>query len=399
MAKKIQVDIDYLKSIGLSRNQISNIIKQSEPDHWTNNLPQGNNCYELLPFMITPESRIKKWVNIACENQHDPVLSFFTEKDAEFIQNKCRLLIEMSNFSFSVNGNWIPDWNDKYEKKFGIILQNGQAIVKENEFFNTYVFGIVVRNKITALEMLEEFKNRVELYFNSCFNSVDKKNIFTNSDSELETIKSVAESIVISDESDTLKQTEISTQAGKLGNLFDTNGMNSEQYQRPELEQTFNFSIAPTSTKREVVKKRKTVFTNTEIIKIQDLLLNNVSQKEISEKFGCSQSAISKLKESLGFKMNKSFNPTEEEKAIIKDLLIQNIPQKNIAKQLNCKRTDISKIKKELGFKMQNRIVFDEEKLAKIKELILNNVSQKNISTLFNCSQGSISRLKNSMNL
>jgi len=399
MAKKIQVDIDYLKSIGLSHNQISNIIKQSEHDHWTNSLPQGNDCYELLPFMITPESRVKKCVNIACENQHDPILSFFTEKDAEFIQNKCRLLIEMSNFSFSVNGNWIPDWNDKYEKKFGIILQNGQAIVKENEFFNTYVFGIVVRNKITALEMLEEFKDRVEIYFNSCFNSSDTKAIFSDSDSTLETINSVAESIVISDKPATLKQTAVSTQVGKLGNLFDTNGTSNDVYERPDSAQTFNFSNAPTSSKRQLVKKSKVVFKNSDIIKIQDLILKNVSQKEIAEQFGCSQSAVSKLKESLGFKMNKSFQPNEEEIAIIKDLLLQNIPQKNIAKQLNCKRHEILKIKKELGFKMQSRIVFNEEQLAKIKGLIVNNVAKKDIAIIFNCSQGSISRLKRSMNL
>ena len=63
MAKKIEVDIAYLKSIGLSQKQISDIIKNAEPDHWTNQLPQEF-CYELMPFMVTPETKIKERVTI-----------------------------------------------------------------------------------------------------------------------------------------------------------------------------------------------------------------------------------------------------------------------------------------------------------------------------------------------
>jgi glyoxylate carboligase len=45
MAKKIEVDIAYLKSVGLSQKQISDIIKNSEPEHWTNKLPFGVECW------------------------------------------------------------------------------------------------------------------------------------------------------------------------------------------------------------------------------------------------------------------------------------------------------------------------------------------------------------------
>ncbi len=272
MVIKIEVDIAYLKSIGLSQKQISEIIKNAEPEHWTNKLPQGNNCFELLPFMITPEVRLKERVTIYCANQHDPTLSFFTEEDAEFIQNKCRLLVEMSNFSFAVNETWCPDWNNKDEKKYGIVLQNGQARVSENELFNLYVFGIVTKSRSLALEMLEEFKERVETYFNKPFNSVSEK-------------------IAIQD--------DYSLLGGVIGNNHSTD-FNSD----------FIGSFAPRYESVSTRKKRK-VLIPSDVPKIQELLLNNVPQKDIAEQFNYSQGTISRVKESLGFTIRKRSTPQD----------------------------------------------------------------------------------------
>ena len=271
MAKKIEVDIAYLKSIGLSQKQISEIIKNSEPDHWTNNLPQGNDSYELLPYMITPEARIKERVTMYCANQHDPALSFFTELDAQFIQNKCRLLIEMSNFSFAVNESWCPDWNNKDEKKYGIVLQNGQARVSENELFNLYVFGIVTKSRSLALEMLEEFKERVETYFNKSFNSV----------SETVTVEPI-----------------LPITGGVIGVGID--GVIHNIDSNPDFIRSFvpKYEILSSRKKRKVLIK-------SDIPKIQEALINDVQQKEIAEFFGYSQGTISRIKQRLGFTMKK----------------------------------------------------------------------------------------------
>jgi hypothetical protein len=273
MAKKIEVDIDYLKSIGLSQKQISDIVKNSEPDHWTNNLPQGNNSYELLPYMITPDARVKERVTLYCANQHDPALSFFTEQDAQFIQNKCRLLMEMSNFSFAVNESWCPDWNNKDEKKYGVVLQNGQARVSENELFNLYVFGIVTKSRSLALEMLEEFKDRIETYFNKPFNSVSDLVNLTP------TLNITGGTTV--------------TQAGIMGTIHNTDS-------NPD----FIGSFTPRYDNASTRKKRK-VLIKSDIPKIQEALLNDVPQKEIAETFEYSQGTISRLKERLGFAMKK----------------------------------------------------------------------------------------------
>jgi hypothetical protein len=279
MAKKIEVDIAYLKSIGLSQKQISEIIKNSEPDHWTNELPQGNSCYELLPFMITPESRAKQMVAISCENQHDPLLSFFTEEDAQFIQNKCRLLMEMSNFSFAVNKSWCPDWNNKDEKKYGIVLQNGIARVSENELFNLYVFGIVTKSRSLALEMLEEFKDKVELYFNKPFNSINEK-------INEEEILSLTGGVISSGRCDTDSNND-----SVIGTIHNT-----------DFNTDFIGSLTPkTGQIREKIKRKKIV--ESDIPKIQEMLLNNVRQNEIAKVFGYSTSSISVLKKRLGFVM------------------------------------------------------------------------------------------------
>jgi hypothetical protein len=296
MAKKIEVDIAYLKSIGLSQKQISDIIKNSEPDHWTNKLPEGNDSYELLPFMISPESRLKERVTIYCAKQHDPTLSFFKEKDAEFIQNKCRLLIEMSNFSFAVNESWSPDWNDKDEKKYGIVLQNGQARVSENELFNLYVFGIVTRTRSLALEMLEEFKERVETYFNKPFNSVT------------ETVK--VEPISFSLDGTTTQNLGLTAMNSALtqNDFYTPNDLEPNfSSEHPNQDDNFICSFSP-KYENATSRKKKKFLIKGDIEKIQDMLLQNTHQKEIAERFNYSQATISKLKKELGFNMRKRTN-------------------------------------------------------------------------------------------
>lgn len=284
MAKKIEVDIAHLKSIGLSQKQISDIIKNAEPDHWTNQLPQDF-CYELMPFMVTPETKLKKSVTIYLDGQTDPTTSFFTEQDADFIQSKCRLLIEMSNFSFAVNEDWCPDWNNKDEKKYGIVLQNGQARVSENELFNLYVFGVVTKSRSLALEMLEEFKERVELYFNKPFNSVNNTNLFVElgfDEKEYNGIFGITGTAT--------------TQLGLIGTIHNTDS-------NPDFIGSFEprYEKANTRKKRKVLKKE-------DISKIQNLLLEDVPQKDIAEQFDYSQGTISRLKERLGFKMKNRAN-------------------------------------------------------------------------------------------
>jgi hypothetical protein len=199
----------------------------------------------------------------------------------------------MSNFSFAVNDDWCPDWNNKDEKKYGIVLQNGQARVSENELFNLYVFGIVTKSRSLALEMLEEFKERVELYFNKPFNSVKNTNLFGElgvGEKEYNEMFGITGGVQVGIGG---YGTTTVTQVGLTGTIHNT-----------DIESPFIGSFAP---RYENASKRK-VLRNDDISKIQDLLLNDVPQKEIAEQFDYSQGTISRLKERLGFKMKKRTN-------------------------------------------------------------------------------------------
>lgn len=177
MAKKIEVDISYLKKIGVSQSQVKDIVRRFDPEHWTNSLPQDDkNSFSLRQILFTPNIKFNKTIEVRYD-ESSPAQSFFSEEDADFIADKFELLMEMSNFSFAVNKDWTPDWDNSNQSKYGIVLKNGKAQVSENPVFNLYVFGIVVKTQKLGLEMLEEFKERIELFFNKPFNSVLKSQV------------------------------------------------------------------------------------------------------------------------------------------------------------------------------------------------------------------------------
>jgi hypothetical protein len=87
--------------------------------------------------------------------------------------------------------------------------------------------------------------------------------------------------------------TTTGTQVGLMGTIHNT-----------DLNPDFIGSFEPRYENATTRKKRK-VLRNDDISKIQDLLLNDVPQKDIAEQFDYSQGTISRLKERLGFKMKK----------------------------------------------------------------------------------------------
>lgn len=180
MGKKIAVDISYLENIGVTHSQIKDIVREFDPEHWINSLPQCDEfSYSLRQMVFTPflkQTHKNSQIEVEYE-ESSPTISFLSQEDADFIADKAKLLIEMSNFSYAVNKDWQPDWNDKIQNKYGIVLKSGKAQVSENPVFNLYVFGIVVKTQALALEMLEEFKERIEFFFNKPFNSVLKSQV------------------------------------------------------------------------------------------------------------------------------------------------------------------------------------------------------------------------------
>jgi hypothetical protein len=180
---KIEVNVDFLKQLNLPQEVFNKIIKDSNPDYWITKLPDSGKSPRICNKIITLEDELFS------PNQTKIEHSFFSHEDAEFIREKCDLLIEMSNFAFIKNSNWQADWNDKEQKKYGIILKDGITNVNENDVFNLYVFGIALKNRVLALEMLDEFKIRIEKYFNKQFNSFKNFDIEDDFDYEIKHVK------------------------------------------------------------------------------------------------------------------------------------------------------------------------------------------------------------------
>jgi hypothetical protein len=90
--------------------------------------------------------------------------------------------------------------------------------------------------------------------------------------------------------------TTTGTQVGLTGTIHNT-----------DIESPFIGSFEPRYENATTRKKRK-VLIKSDIPKIQELLLNDVPQKDIAETYDYSQGTISRLKERLGFTMKKRNN-------------------------------------------------------------------------------------------
>jgi hypothetical protein len=298
MAKKIEIDIAHLKSIGISQTQIQEIIKKAQPNHWTNNLPDNRaEAYTVRPFLFTPEISLQGSIEVFADREIQPTLSFYTEEDADFVIQKCNLLIEMSNFCYSLNEDWTPNWNNKEQKKYGIVLQNGIASIKENELFNIFVFGIALKSRVLALEMLEEFRARIEKYFNKPFNSLFYKQILDDSTPIYSTI--LSSGTTLSDET-TLSASISSGTTIESNNQSET----SEILKNIDVESEileFTYLDELKCFKR---KKRKKL-NQEDSLKIKNMLNCGFPQKEIALDLGYSEGLISRVKRSLSFDMRK----------------------------------------------------------------------------------------------
>ena len=297
MAKKIEIDIAYLRSIGISQSQIMEILKKAEPNHWIGKLPQvKNTSYTLRPFLFCPEVNRQGSIEVFCDSEIEPTYSFFTQEDADFVSEKCNLLIEMSNYAYSVNDDWTPNWSNKDQKKYGIVLQNGIANIKENELFNIFVFGIALKNRGLVLEMLEEFRARIEKYFNKPFNSLFEKQILDDSTPIYSTFESGTTlsdrtSISATISSGTTIQANNESETSKILKNID---VESEILSMPCLDEEKLFK-----------RKKRKILEQDDVAKIQELLVEGYRQKDIAKKLEYSEGMISRVKQSLGFTMRK----------------------------------------------------------------------------------------------
>lgn len=349
MGKKIEVSIDFLKELNLSQDVINKIIKDSNPDYWVSKLPNDFRMPCINNSIIDGSQTLSNSIQyISFLENNKPEYSFFSMEDAEFIREKCDLLVEMSNFAFVKNSNWKVDWNNKEQKKYGIILKDGVANVNENDIFNLYIFGIALKNRVLALEMLDEFKIKIEKYFNKQFNSVKNFDVEDEFDYEIKHVKDKSCLIV-----DGFENNEKKIRSKIKPDDYDKliRMVSIENKSINELCEEFNVSRScienvclKLNLEINVSKKNHKKIDKKEF---EYLIKEGYTIKDLANYFECSEAKISNFKKKYdlcGTKLSNDINKNEFESLIKKGYTII-----DLANYFKCSKSKITDFKKRNG--------------------------------------------------
>lgn len=87
------------------------------------------------------------------------------KEQAGLVKEKMLLMQEILAFAHVRNEGWEADWRDG-GGKYGIVMVEDEITVKYYISVNAFIFGISVKSKEIAEEMLAIFGERIEKYYN-----------------------------------------------------------------------------------------------------------------------------------------------------------------------------------------------------------------------------------------
>ena len=136
-----------------------------KPDRWQAGLvqPDKEHFFYLRDIIDIDNGLV---VCSYAKSNRKPEYAFRTSEQAELIKEKMLLMQEMHAFAHVRNEGWVADWEDGGRMKYGII-QKGNKV--EGYYFyhaNSFVFGVAVKSKKIAEEMMEIFGERIEKFYN-----------------------------------------------------------------------------------------------------------------------------------------------------------------------------------------------------------------------------------------
>ena len=83
------------------------------------------------------------------------------------LANKVTLMQEMHQFAHVRNEGWLPDWESSHQTKWGLIYGGFVRLYLDNKYTsNNCIFGVAVKSREIAQEMLEEFGERISEVYN-----------------------------------------------------------------------------------------------------------------------------------------------------------------------------------------------------------------------------------------
>lgn len=147
----------------------------NKPDRWQGGLVQPD---KEQYFYLTSYSDSGLIVGLSSGSKRKPEHAFKTEEQAELIKEKMLLMQEMYAFAHVKNEGWMPDWQDEdwvpdwkdENQKWGLSYDAwGILQIYVNTGCNDFVFGIAVKSREIAEEMLEIFGERIKKFYNKMY--------------------------------------------------------------------------------------------------------------------------------------------------------------------------------------------------------------------------------------
>lgn len=135
----------------------------NKPDRWQDSLVQPDKGQYF--YLV---SNTDKGLDVGLNSvfNRKPEHAFRTQEQAELIKEKMLLMQEMHAFAHVRNQGWMPDWRNVGQVKHGIVQNGNDAEVDWFTHANFFVFGVVVKSKEIAEEMLDIFGERIEKFYN-----------------------------------------------------------------------------------------------------------------------------------------------------------------------------------------------------------------------------------------
>ena len=134
-------------------DELNELIAQKEKESWRDGFKGQWQPYLYSDGGWKPHKMFKE-----VENRYK------TREEAELRAKQIALFCDMKEWAKIHNEYWIPDWNNYNQKKWGIEFLKENFDVTELRTYNVFVYGVVVKSKELAEQMLEEFRDRLYLY-------------------------------------------------------------------------------------------------------------------------------------------------------------------------------------------------------------------------------------------
>lgn len=163
--KEIKINLEQAKELLKTAPAFTDVIYENFPElklkkRWFEEYKVGD--YGVIQGSLSGVFMSNFDIKLNYENIH----TFQTNEQAQQHAKKLNLYTEMQVFANFRNGDWVADWNNYYQNKYGIKIFDRNLVTGCFSTFNYFVFQISVKNKEIAQEMLEEFGERIKECFN-----------------------------------------------------------------------------------------------------------------------------------------------------------------------------------------------------------------------------------------